>query len=74
MQGITNLIVRAKELAIQAANDTFGAQDREALALELLEMKEEMLSAANAADSSGAFIFGAITQERNLLKKIAKEI
>ena len=59
MQGITNLIVRAKELAIQeAANDTFGAQDREALALELLEMKEEMLSAANAADSSGAFIFG----------------
>ena len=58
LQGITNLIVRAKELAIQAANDTFGAQDREALALELLEMKEEMLSAANAADSSGAFIFG----------------
>ncbi len=58
LQSITNLIVRAKELSIQAANDTFGAQDREALALELIEMKEEMLSTANATDSSGAFIFG----------------
>ena len=33
LQSITNLMARAKELAIQAANDTFGAQDREALAL-----------------------------------------
>ena len=30
LQSVTNLMVRAKELAIQAANDTFGAQDREA--------------------------------------------
>ena len=51
-------MARAKELAIQAANDTFGAQDREALALELIEMKEEMLSTANSTDSSGAYIFG----------------
>ena len=58
LQSITNLMVRAKELAIQAANDTFGAQDREALALELEEMKNEMFSVANSTDSSGAFIFG----------------
>lgn len=58
LQSITNLMVRAKELAIQAANDTFGAQDREALALELDEMKNEMFSVANSTDSSGAFIFG----------------
>lgn len=58
LQSITNLMARAKELAIQAANDTFGAQDREALALELIEMKEEMLSTANSTDSSGAYIFG----------------
>ena len=51
-------MVRAKELSIQAANDTFGAQDREALALEIIEMKEEMLSIANSTDSSGAYIFG----------------
>jgi flagellar hook-associated protein 3 FlgL len=58
LQSITNLMVRAKELSIQAANDTFGAQDREALALELEEMKNEMFSVANSTDSSGAFIFG----------------
>ena len=58
LQSITSLMVRAKELTIQAANDTFGAQDREALALELEEMKNEMFSVANSTDSSGAFIFG----------------
>ena len=58
LQSITNLMTRAKELAIQAANDTFGAQDREALALELEEMKNEMFSVANSSDSSGAYIFG----------------
>ena len=58
LQSITNLMVRARELAIQAANDTFGAIDREAMAIELDEMKKEMFSVANAVDSSGAFIFG----------------
>ena len=58
LQSVTHLMVRAKELAIQAANDTFGAQDREALAVELEEMKNEMFSVANATDSSGAIIFG----------------
>ena len=58
LQAITNLMVRAREIAIQAANDTFGAIDREAMAIELDEMKKEMFSVANAVDSSGAYIFG----------------
>ncbi len=58
LQSVTNLMQRAKELTIQAANDTFGAQDREALAIELEEMKNEMFSVANSTDSSGAYIFG----------------
>lgn len=58
LQAMTNLMVRANEIAIQAANDTFGAQDREALAIELIEMKEEMLNISNSTDSSGAYIFG----------------
>ena len=31
LQSVNNLMVRAKELAIQAANDTFGAQDRRSI-------------------------------------------
>ena len=55
---LVSLVVRARELAIQAANDTYGAIDREAMAIELVEMKKEMFSVANAVDSTGAFIFG----------------
>ena len=58
LSSIVNLMVRSSELALQAANDTFGAADREAIALELDEMKEEMYTIANSTDSSGAFIFG----------------
>ncbi len=72
LQSITNLMTRAKELAIQAANDTFGAQDREALALELIEMKEEILSTANSTDSSGAFIFGGYHTNTQPFLKNAK--
>ena len=74
LQAITNLMVRAKELSIQAANDTFGAQDREALALEIIEMKEEMLSIANSTDSSGAFIFGGYHTGTQPFEKNSKGI
>ena len=74
LQSITSLMVRAKELTIQAANDTFGAQDREALALELIEMKEEMLSTANSTDSSGAFIFGGYHTATQPFEKNKNEV
>ena len=69
LQSITSLMVRAKELSIQAANDTFGAQDREAIALELEEMKNEMFSVANSTDSSGAFIFGGYHTNKQPFEK-----
>ena len=74
LQSITNIMVRAKELAIQAANDTFGAQDREAIAIELTEMKEELLSSANSTDSSGAFIFGGYHTGTQPFEKNSKGI
>ena len=58
LKAVTNIMLRASELSIQAANDTFGAADREAIAIELGQMKEEMFSIANSVDSSGAYIFG----------------
>ena len=42
LSSVSSLMIRASELAIQAANDTLGAIDREALAIELDEMKEEI--------------------------------
>ena len=73
LQAITNLMVRAREIAIQAANDTFGAIDREAMAIELDEMKKEMFSVANAGDSSGAYIFGGYHTKNTPFTKDANE-
>ncbi len=56
--GVSNLMIRASELALQGATDTLGAVDKESLAIELDQIKEEMFSIANAVDSSGAYIFG----------------
>ena len=50
-------MIRAQELIIQASSDVLGASDREAIALEVDEMKEEVLSLANAQDSNGSYLF-----------------
>ncbi len=57
LNGVINVMIRVKELSIQAANDTHGALDREAIAIELDELKNELLNLGNSVDSSGAYIF-----------------
>ena len=54
---INTIMVRAQELIIQASSDVLGPSDRESLALEIDEMKQEILSIANAQDSNGSFLF-----------------
>ncbi len=57
LQNINTIMVRAQELIIQASSDVLGPSDRESLALEIDEMKQEILSIANAQDSNGSFLF-----------------
>ena len=57
LQNMNTIMVRAQELIIQASNDVLGPSDRESIALEIDEMKEEMLSIANTQDSNGSFLF-----------------
>ena len=57
LENLGSVMVRAQELVIQASSDTLGASDREAIALEVDEMKKEILSLANAQDSNGSFLF-----------------
>ena len=54
---LSSIMFRAQELVIQASSDTLGASDRETIALEVDEMKKEILSVANAQDSNGSFLF-----------------
>lgn len=48
---------RIKELAVQAANDTLGIEDRQSVALELDTLREQILSMANSQDSNGNYLF-----------------
>ena len=57
LENLSSIMVRAQELIIQASSDTLGASDREAIAIEVDEMKEEILSVANAQDTNGSYLF-----------------
>jgi flagellar hook-associated protein 3 FlgL len=46
-----------KELTIQAANDTMGADDKRVLAIEMQGLRDQALSLANTKDSNGNYLF-----------------
>ena len=75
LENLSNIMIRAQELIIQASSDVLGASDREAIALEVDEMKEEILSVANAQDSNGSYLFsGYKTSIIPFVKDIAGSI
>ena len=53
-----DIIIRVKELAIQAANDTLSVSDRDIIAVEVSSLRDEMISIANTRDVEGNYIFG----------------
>ncbi|MDH5786217.1 MAG: flagellar hook-associated protein FlgL [Chromatiales bacterium] len=54
---VENNILRARELAIQAANFTNTDEDRRYIAFELQEIREQILALANSRDEQGDYIF-----------------
>ena len=57
LTSVTNVMTRLRELAVQASNDTYGPKDREAIALEMEGLQEDLLSFANTQDVNGAYLF-----------------
>ncbi len=57
LKNTSDVMYRIKELAVQAANDTEGAQDRQSIALEMGNLREQILSLANSQDSNGNYLF-----------------
>jgi len=55
--GVSNLLSRARELALQAANDPTGERGREAIAAELTQLSEELFDRANAQTLTGEPLF-----------------
>ena len=69
LQNLSTIMIRANELLIQASSDVLGSSDREAIALEIDEMKEELLSLANQQDANGSFIFGGFKTKTQPFQK-----
>ena len=53
----TDVLTRLKELTIQAANDTYSGVDRKSIDLEVMQLRDQLLSLANTQDVNGNFIF-----------------
>lgn len=57
LNSITNVLARAKELAIGAGNGGFTDADRKANAQELAQLEEQLFSLMNTRDENGKYIF-----------------
>jgi len=75
LENLTNLMVRANELMIQASSDVLGASDRESIAIEMDQLKEQALGLANQHDASGVFLFsGYKSKVQPFVKDISGKI
>jgi flagellar hook-associated protein 3 FlgL len=52
-----DILIRMKELGIQAANDTLSPDDRKGVAVELKALRDQLLSLGNTRDDSGNYLF-----------------
>ena len=52
-----NVLQRVYELGIQARNGTNNAGDRKVIAMEVRNLRDQMLSLANSRDTNGQYIF-----------------
>ena len=52
-----NIMFRAKELTVQALNDTLTLQDRVAIKSEIDQLLQEMVGVANTKNANGEYIF-----------------
>jgi len=57
LSSASDVLVRIKELAIQASNGTQGKTSRAAIATEMKGLRDQLLSLANATDTTGNYIF-----------------
>ncbi len=52
-----DVLIRMKELGLQAANDTLAPDDRKAIGMEMKALRNQLLSLGNTRDDSGNYLF-----------------
>ena len=57
LKSSSDIVVRLKELALQAANDTYSPNDRRAISVEMQALRSQLLSLGNSRDDGGNYLF-----------------
>jgi flagellar hook-associated protein 3 FlgL len=63
VQESTDILQRARELTIQANNAALTSENRHAIALEVQQLREQLLDTANAKDAEGAYLFAGFKEQ-----------
>ena len=63
LSSASDILIRLKSLAIQAANDTMATADRDIIAVEVKNLRDELVSLGNTRDVEGNFIFSGSKTE-----------
>lgn len=64
LNSVVSALQRGRELAIRANNDTLSQDEREAIAQEIRQIMDEVLSLANTRDSNGEYIFAGFQSQQ----------
>ncbi|MEY2883683.1 MAG: hypothetical protein RL490_1407 [Pseudomonadota bacterium] len=64
LESITNLVQRARELALQGANGTLSSENRAIVATELRELQASFATLADSRGSDGERLFGGAAADR----------
>ncbi len=57
LSSANDILIRLKELGLQAVNDTVGNSDRQAIAVEMKALRDQLLSLGNTRDDNGNYLF-----------------
>lgn len=57
LKSSSDILIRVKELGLQAANDTLSPDDRKAVGVELKALRQQLISLGNTRDDSGNYLF-----------------
>jgi flagellar hook-associated protein 3 FlgL len=64
-----NVMTRINEISVQSQNDTYSATDRQAMAVEIQNLTDTILTFANTKNSDGSSLFGGYVADGDPFKK-----
>lgn len=70
IDNLEDVIHRAKELSVEASTETFGEEDRETMANEMRELREQIMTIGNTT-YAGRYIFSGFQTDEPLFQKDA---